>query len=166
MKKILDVPKIKQGLSASCGPTCLSMVSTYHGLEFSPEELMGAYFLKRDWEKEGCMSSELITASRELGFIAHSNNNMNLGTIIERIDKDLPIIARIRSSRRGWGHFVVAKGYDRRKLKSQSTIYVNNPIDLKRNKWSWEEFNYKWDMYSRCGWNRTKNYGIVIRLRD
>ena len=159
MKKVLDAPKIKQLPGGYCGVASLNMIVAYHGLQISQEDL-AQYFLEPDTiEEAGVSRHEIVMAARELGFIAHPYNGLNLEKVIELIDRDLPIIARIKSKSWGWGHFCVIKGYD----DKQPLIYINNPDDLRRNKIDWQEFKYAWDL-SRRKWG-TRNYGIVVRKR-
>jgi ABC-type bacteriocin/lantibiotic exporter with double-glycine peptidase domain len=159
MKEVLAVPKIKQLPGGYCGVASLEMILAYHGLEI-PQLELAEYFDEPDTIKEqGIWRQEIATAARKLGFLADSYYNMDLEKVIELINQGLPVIARVKSrKRKGLAHFICVKGYD----TNESVIYYNDPGDLRRSKYSYEQFEKIW--WLKEG-NRTKNYGIVVRQR-
>lgn len=152
MKKILDVPKVKQ-LEGHCGPASLSMVAQYLGFKLSQKEI--AQYWGRDISN-GIKYTDLVYCAREFGFIAHPYYNLGLEGIMANIEQGNPIIALVRGSKK-WTHFYVIRGFER----NPNIVWINDPARPAVNKIPYQNFAKKWRIPGE-----TNQYGIVVRKRD
>ena len=157
--KILDAPKIKQR-PQYCGIACLDMALSYFGLEISQEDTAQYFKNYKEIEKNmGVYTSELVSVAKKLGFKATYWEKLGLEDIIEFIDKNSPIIALGRWLKDPYArHFILIKGYDNKKRQ----VFVNDPDDLRKNRFDYDKFKKLWITKGKEGTNRV---GIIIASR-
>ena len=144
--KILEIPKLKQ-LRFYCGIACLSMASSYFGRTLEQEVLAEKYFTKGKFiEGAGVSLLEILGAARKIGLNAKMKYGFCDDDIIKSINDDSPIIALAASDKYlMWNHFYLIKGYD-----TSGFIYINDPGDLRKNKFKYAEFRKLWDYRNNC----------------
>ena len=149
-QRILKVPNVKQKEN-HCGPACLSMILGFIGINISQEDIVDAMQLDPgEVSREGVRDEDLVFAAESLGFKGDIYYNLSLWDIRKFIDNGLPMIAPCRSDR--WaGHYFVVKGYE---TNPRERVFVNDPADLRRRKFPYQQFNNDWD------WN--KKTGVII----
>jgi ABC-type bacteriocin/lantibiotic exporter with double-glycine peptidase domain len=155
-----NVPLIVQGRN-ECGPTTLSMIMRYHGIEE-----VASHVLKSSlkWHSENGVSYQNMIRfpyqkyGLELAFAGEGNYRQ----VLEELSRNNPVLVRQWANREEkklnlTGHWRIAVGYDQKTGK----IYLNDPMFAKSTCLDKREFLSLWDMSRHP--NPTKNYMFLLR---
>lgn len=123
----LEVPYFEQEKSTTCGPACVRMVMSYHGVDQSERELEEV--CETSWLGNTC--EELASGSQKLGFAAEVIENVTLEGLEDSVNSGTPLIALLDSALlyggiQGFGHFVVIIGLEK------GMVYYHDP-DLEKD---------------------------------
>lgn len=152
MKKI-DIPKYKQ-IPLACGPTCLKMIFSYHGLKLSLTEIIKKI---GNLKKYGTKTVKLAELAKKLGFKIHCYSYEkklakdfceikipDLEDIIKFLKQQIPVIIAVNMSilynqkPSNKGHFVVINGYDK------NVFFYIDPQDAKEHQISKNHLMFAW----------------------
>ncbi|WP_168171477.1 PA2778 family cysteine peptidase [Lacimicrobium sp. SS2-24] len=144
---IPDVPFYPQQ-QYFCGPTTLSEVASFYGLESPPQEVARNTFVP---ELEGSLQIEMIAAARQLGLVAYAQRG-NLNQLLSLVAENMPVIVLQNNAIPlfpQW-HYAVVTGYD----LDTSEIILNSGIT--------EQHHLNFSTFERT-WQRG-NYWMLIML--
>lgn len=131
MKKILEVPKIKQFTKHDCGTACLAMIMQYHGINIDLKLLnKEVNFYKKGDLLPGLYPIDISRLARKYKFKSRiMYETASIDPIITEINKKSPLILLVPR------HVYIAKGYD----DVKGWIYINDSFYLKRIKISFNK---------------------------
>jgi len=135
------------------------MVFQYLGYDISEKEIEEEFWPQKNFEKEGVGHKELVKLIMKFGFSAFAKEKFGLEGIIRSIDRKSPVIARIRSTKKGFAHICVVSGYE----KNPNCLWVNDPAYKKKSMVRYKEFSDDWKIRRVGG---TNQYGLVIRIKN
>lgn len=157
---IKDFPELRQIYEYDCGASALQSVLMYYGFDIREGQVMK---LARTAKKEGTAPDNILKAAMKLGLKAKSIAPMSLDELFAFLDKGQPVIIALQAWSRkpkdysnSWtdGHYVVAIGYDSRR------VYFEDPAAINRTYLSHRELINRWhDCDSK---QQYYNLGIVI----
>lgn len=128
---IKKFPHYSQLNSSDCGPTCLRMIASYYGKEYSPETLRKHCFISRN----GVSMLRICDAAEYIGMHA-LGMKLTLNQLINEVN--FPCILHWNQN-----HFVVCYGVKRRHRNGSLRFYIADPASqcLTYNE---EEFKRGW----------------------
>ena len=138
---IQSVPFIPQE-QYYCGPTTLSEVFGYYGRTTSPNDIAPKLFIPN---KEGSLQLEMITATRQFGFLPY-NERGTLSSLMSLVKDDIPVIVFQNLSIQlipQW-HYAVVIGFDSDKgtVKLHTGLTANHEMSLELFERTWARANY------------------------
>lgn len=154
----VNLPKVKQGTSYSCGAACLYAVSHYFGKSSLNENKL-IKLLNSD-PCDGTLPQSIVEVARSLGLKAFLRQGMTIDTLKSRLEKGIPVICALQAwgSQKNYqnensGHYVVAIGFD------ENRIYFEDPLLEKTRAFlDFDEFVNRWhdkdaqnNKYNRLG---------------
>jgi tetratricopeptide (TPR) repeat protein len=125
-----------------CGPTTLSEVAAYYGVERSADSIAGLTFTPG---LQGSLQIEMAAASRQLGFVAYEQRG-SLSQLLQLIDEKIPVIV-LQNNGLSWlpqWHYAVVIGYDldRREIILHSGLTAEYRLSLATFERTWQRANY------------------------
>lgn len=125
-----------------CGPTTLSEVFGYYGVNASPEDIAPKLFIPG---KEGSLQLEMVSAARQYGFLPYTERG-TLSSIIELVKDDVPVIVFQNLSIQllpQW-HYAVVIGFNSEKgtLTLHTGLTPNHEMSLELFERTWGRANY------------------------
>lgn len=125
-----------------CGPTTLSEVFGYYGVNASPEDIAPKLFIPG---KEGSLQLEMVSAARQYGFLPYTERG-TLPSIIELVKDDIPVIVFQNLSIQllpQW-HYAVVIGFNSEKgtLTLHTGLTPNHEMSLELFERTWGRGNY------------------------
>ncbi len=93
-----------------CGPTTLSEVAAFYGLNRSPESIAPATFIPN---LAGTLQIEMTAATRQLGLLAYAERS-SMQQLLRLVAENIPVIV-LQNNSIGWlpqWHYAVVIGYD------------------------------------------------------
>lgn len=125
-----------------CGPTTLSEVFNYHGKMTEANEIAPKLFIPG---KEGSLQLEMISATRQYGFLPYSQRG-TIEQIIRLVEEDIPVIVFQNLSIQlipQW-HYAVVIGYDlsQRQLTLHTGLTPNHTMSFELFEKTWARANY------------------------
>jgi tetratricopeptide (TPR) repeat protein len=100
-----------------CGPTTLSEVANFYGVQQSPQAIAPTTFVPG---LEGSLQIEMVAATRQLGMLAYAQRG-NMSQLLSLVAEDIPVIV-LQNNSIAWlpqWHYAVVIGYD---LAAQQVI--------------------------------------------
>lgn len=161
MKKILNFPELRQEYSYDCGACAIQGVLMYYGID---EE--GGVLMKKagTTKKLGTPLKGMVSTIKKYKLKCKAGS-MTIEELKKYIDKGYPVIIDIQAWKdkknvdweNNWddGHYVVAIGYDSRK------IYFEDPGTINRAFLSYKELEKRWHDKDVDG-KKYYNYGIAV----
>lgn len=110
-------PHFRQLDSMDCGPTCLKMIASYYGKDYTLESLRKRSFITR----EGVSMLGISDAAESIGF-----KTLGVSISMEQLINDMPLPCILHWNQR---HFVVC--YRIKKTKSGYIFYIADPASQK-----------------------------------
>lgn len=125
-----------------CGPTTLSEVAAYYGVEHSADSIASLTFTPG---LQGSLQIEMAAASRQLGFVAYEQRG-SLSQLLQLIDEKIPVIV-LQNNGLSWlpqWHYAVVIGYDldRREIILHSGLSAEYRLPLATFERTWQRANY------------------------
>ena len=125
-----------------CGPTTLSEVAAYYGVEHSADSIASLTFTPG---LQGSLQIEMAAASRQLGFVAYEQRG-SLRQLLQLIDEKIPVIV-LQNNGLSWlpqWHYAVVIGYDldRRDIILHSGLSAEYRLSLATFERTWQRANY------------------------
>ena len=125
-----------------CGPTTLSEVAAYYGVEHSADSIASLTFTPG---LQGSLQIEMAAASRQLGFVAYEQRG-SLSLLLQLIDEKIPVIV-LQNNGLSWlpqWHYAVVIGYDldRREIILHSGLTAEYRLPLATFERTWQRANY------------------------
>ncbi|OCW96806.1 PA2778 family cysteine peptidase [Alishewanella sp. HH-ZS] len=125
-----------------CGPTTLSEVAAYYGVEHNADSIASLTFTP---ELQGSLQIEMAAASRQLGFVAYEQRG-SLSLLLQLIDEKIPVIV-LQNNGLSWlpqWHYAVVIGYDldRREMILHSGVTAEYRLPLTTFERTWQRANY------------------------
>ena len=125
-----------------CGPTTLSEVAAYYGVEHSADSIASLTFTPG---LQGSLQIEMAAASRQLGFVAYEQRG-SLSQLLQLIDEKIPVIV-LQNNGLSWlpqWHYAVVIGYDldRREIILHSGLSAEYRLPLATFERTWHRANY------------------------
>lgn len=125
-----------------CGPTTLSEVAAYYGVEHSADSIASLTFTPG---LQGSLQIEMAAASRQLGFVAYEQRG-SLSQLLQLIDEKIPVIV-LQNNGLSWlpqWHYAVVIGYDldRREIILHSGLTAEYRLPLATFERTWQRANY------------------------
>lgn len=125
-----------------CGPTTLSEVAAYYGVEHSAESIAGLTFTPG---LQGSLQIEMAAASRQLGFVAYEQRG-SLSQLLQLVAEEIPVIV-LQNNGLSWlprWHYAVVIGYDldRREMILHSGLSAEYRLPLATFERTWHRANY------------------------
>ncbi len=157
-KKILDVPRVKQ-LPNHCGPACLEMVLRYFGYDINQKQI-AEYWVYEPVIEGGISFEEITPYVENYGFVSILDKNMTLEKVINSINEELPVIARINDNS-STHHVVVIRGYEKN-WNQPSILWINDPGELSEKRILYENFTRRWNYRGKLDLGK---WGIVIQKK-
>lgn len=125
-----------------CGPTTLSEVAGFYGLEKSPAEIAPATFTP---DLEGTLQIEMVAATRQLGLVAYEQR-ANMSQLLSLVAEDIPVIV-LQNNSISWlpqWHYAVVIGYD---IEAKEVVLHTGVTEAHRLNFStfertWRRANY------------------------
>ncbi|GHG60409.1 hypothetical protein GCM10010919_03850 [Alishewanella longhuensis] len=125
-----------------CGPTTLSEVAGFYGLEISPTDIAPNTFTPG---LQGTLQIEMAAATRQLGLLAYEQRG-NMSQLLSLIADDIPVIV-LQNNSISWlpqWHYAVVIGYD---ITAQEVILHTGVTAAHRLNFStfertWQRGNY------------------------
>ena len=125
-----------------CGPTTLSEVANFYGLEQNPTNIAPDTFIPG---LEGSLQIEMVSATRQLGMVAYAER-ANMNQLLSLVAEDIPIIVLQNNSIAlfpQW-HYALVIGYD---LEAAEVILHTGVTEAHRLNFStfertWQRANY------------------------
>jgi predicted double-glycine peptidase len=158
----IDLPNTFQLEDYTCGPAALMAIFAYYGVgpeeEWELEEHMGI-------DEEGSDPKHILRAVKRYGLAHREFSPMTVGELVTCLDDKHPVMIMLqawgdrRSYDRWWvdGHWIVAIGYDRRR------IYFEDPAIYRgRGYLDRAELERRWHDVEGPGNTPTEHYGIAI----
>ena len=158
--KSLDVPIRYQKRANACGPACLEMVFAYWGKEIGQREIMTFFGGQDQVIDVGVRNHDMVLCARDRGFSAYARNHIGIEGLVKYIDRGIPVIARVKSNERGWGHYQVIVGYERHDRGWEARLYYHDPVNGMLYG-QYDSFKKKWWIDRKH--DKTKNYGFIIQ---
>lgn len=94
-----------------CGPTTLSEVAGFYGLQKSPVDIAPNTFTPG---LEGTLQIEMVAATRQLGLLAYEHKHANMSQLLSLVADNIPVIV-LQNNSIAWlpqWHYAVVIGYD------------------------------------------------------
>ncbi|WP_215398371.1 PA2778 family cysteine peptidase [Rheinheimera oceanensis] len=94
-----------------CGPTTLSEVAGFYGLQKSPVDIAPNTFTPG---LEGTLQIEMVAATRQLGLLAYEQKRANMSQLLSLVADNIPVIV-LQNNSIAWlpqWHYAVVIGYD------------------------------------------------------
>ncbi len=125
-----------------CGPTTLSEVAAYYGVEHSADSIASLTFTPG---LQGSLQIEMAAASRQLGFVAYEQRG-SLSQLLQLIDEKIPVIV-LQNNGLSWlpqWHYAVVIGYDldRREIILHSGLSAEYRLPLATFERTWHRADY------------------------
>ena len=125
-----------------CGPTTLSEVAAYYGVEHSADSIASLTFTPG---LQGSLQIEMAAASRQLGFVAYEQRG-SLSQLLQLISEQIPVIV-LQNNGLSWlpqWHYAVVIGYDldRREIILHSGLSAEYRLPLATFERTWQRANY------------------------
>ncbi len=125
-----------------CGPTTLSEVAGFYGLNNSPNTIAPSTFIPG---REGTLQIEMVAATRQLGLVAYAERS-SMQQLLSLVAENIPVIV-LQNNSIGWlpqWHYAVVIGYD---LKSAEVILhtgvtANYRLNFSTFERTWQRGNY------------------------
>lgn len=125
-----------------CGPTTLSEVAGFYGLNKSPSTIAPSTFIPG---REGTLQIEMVAATRQLGLVAYAQRS-SMQQLLSLVAEDIPVIV-LQNNSIGWypqWHYAVVIGYD---LKAAEVILhtgvtANYRLNFSTFERTWHRGNY------------------------
>jgi len=161
--KMLPFPNFRQAFEYDCGATALQTILAYYGHDLRGEKIMK---LART-DKTGTRIKNIIHAAGKFGIMAKAKQ-MTIAEVIQNINKGIPVLILLQAwpgkKKAGWetdwgnGHYVVAIGYDTKRL------YFEDPSSIGRTYLTFRELDTRWHDESADG-TRYEHYGIAFKCK-
>lgn len=125
-----------------CGPTTLSEVAAYYGVQQGAESIASLTFTPA---LQGSLQIEMAAASRQLGFVAYEQR-ASLSQLLQLIAEQIPVIV-LQNNGLSWlpqWHYAVVIGYDleQREIILHSGLTAEYRLDLATFERTWQRANY------------------------
>lgn len=153
---------VKQTTTFSCGAATLHSVCAYWGVGLACEE---DYFRVLNTDEEtGTLPDRIISYAKKRGLHVDAKDCMTVAELQRHLDKGRPVIVLVQAhgDKRKYrdyneaGHYVIAIGYDDRK------VYFEDPIMSGRRVFmTYPEFDDRWHDRDASGKEYIR-YGIAI----
>lgn len=125
-----------------CGPTTLSEVAGFYGLNKSPNTIAPSTFIPG---REGTLQIEMVAATRQLGLVAYAQRS-SMQQLLNLVAENIPVIV-LQNNSIGWypqWHYAVVIGYD---LNSGEVILhtgvtANYRLNFSTFERTWQRGNY------------------------
>ncbi|WP_333607080.1 PA2778 family cysteine peptidase [Arsukibacterium sp.] len=125
-----------------CGPTTLSEVAGFYGLQASPDDIAPATFIPG---LEGTLQIEMTAATRQLGLVAYEQRG-TMSQLLSLVADNIPVIV-LQNNSINWlpqWHYAVVVGYD---LAAKEVILHTGVTEAHRLNFStfertWQRGNY------------------------
>lgn len=161
ISKMLNFPLLRQTYEYDCGAKSLHSVLIYYNIDVSEEEIIAI----TKTNKKGTPVKGIIKAAKHFGLKA-SEERLNIEQLKKYIKKKIPVIvllqawpkSKVRNWRQHWddGHYVVAIGYDRKK------IYFADPYSILRTYLTHGELKERWHDIDSSIKKKYFNLGLPI----
>ena len=158
---IIDIPLISQAFSYDCGAAAIKAVLGYYGENIKEEKIING--IKTD-SRIGTEAADMVSYLKELGYDAELKH-MKLDEVKQNLDKKIPVIITLQAHAdekntdysKTWkeGHYVVAIGYDDKK------IYFQDPSLMNRAYLTFDELNERWHDIEQD----KKEYNLAIAVK-
>lgn len=159
--KILDFPEVRQTYNWDCGAKAVQAVLIYYGFDVNEGDIIK---LASTNSKKGTPVAGVKKTVKKYG-LDYEARKMTIDDIKKYINKKRPVILLVQAWAekkntdwdKSWGngHYVVAIGYDRKK------IYFEDPSTTVRAQLSYEELQERWHDVDTNG-KKYKNWGMVV----
>lgn len=125
-----------------CGPTTLSEVFGFYGVDIPPKDIAPKIFIP---DKNGSLQLEMVSAARSYGFLPYSSRG-TLTSIIELINDDIPVIVFQNLSIQllpQW-HYAVVFGHNNEKgtVTLHTGVTMQHEMSLALFEKTWARGNY------------------------
>ena len=162
---IKKFPNLLQTHDYDCGPTALQSILAYYGINEDLEKIIELSGTKSDGSpsEKGTYIEELKNTAEKYG-LKTELKAMTMKDIEKYLNKKIPVIMLIQAwgevKTSDWenlwsdGHYVVAIGYDRKK------IYFEDPESVFRTYLYREELGKRW--HDIRGEKKYINYGLAV----
>ena len=125
-----------------CGPTTLSEVFGYYGVDATPKDIAPKLFIPN---KEGSLQLEMVSATRQYGFLPYTERG-TLSTIMALVSDNIPIIVFQNLSIQilpQW-HYAVVIGFNSQKgtVTLHTGVTENHEMSLELFERTWGRGNY------------------------
>jgi tetratricopeptide (TPR) repeat protein len=125
-----------------CGPTTLSEIFNFYGVNKTPEQIAPALFIP---ELQGSLQIEMVAAARQQGLLAYAESG-NLTQLLSLVSENIPVIVlqNVSTSLYPMWHYAVVTGYDLNKQQVQlhSGTEKNRIAELKVFERTWQRGQY------------------------
>lgn len=139
--RILHVPFYPQQ-EYFCGPTTLSEVATFYGINKSPSDIAPNTFTPG---LQGTLQIEMAAATRQLGLLAYEQRG-TLRQLLSLVADDIPVIV-LQNNSIGWlpqWHYAVVIGYDltAREVILHTGVTEGHRLNFSTFERTWQRGNY------------------------
>lgn len=141
--KMLEFPELRQTYDYDCGAKALQAVLGYYGTDINEDKIIKI----AGTTKSGTSIKGIIKTLKKFG-LKYDTYSMDVKTIKKYIDKKIPVLLDVQAwpqrkntnLKKSWndGHYVVAIGYDRKK------IFFEDPSSIFRTYLNLKEFESRW----------------------
>ncbi|OGY43826.1 MAG: hypothetical protein A3B89_00260 [Candidatus Buchananbacteria bacterium RIFCSPHIGHO2_02_FULL_40_13] len=159
--KMLNFPLLRQTYEYDCGAKALHSVLIYYNIDVSEQEVIKI----TKTNKNGTPVEGIIKAAKHFGLKA-SEEILDIGRLKNYTKKKIPVIillqawlsSEVKNWRNHWtdGHYVVAIGYDRKK------IYFADPYSIRLTYLTYDELNERWHDIDSSSKKKYYNLGLPI----
>lgn len=157
----VHLPNVQQNTTFSCGAAALQSIYAYFGVGFASEyDYIKALQTSPDW---GTDQSNIIDCAKSLGLNV-LYEQMTIDGLKSHLNKGRPIITCLQAygqpskyDRNGFGHYVIAIGYD------EKYIFFEDPLIYSfRGYLTYKQFERRWHCWGPFDGGICKNVGMVI----
>lgn len=157
----VHLPNVQQNTNFSCGAVALQCICAYFGVGYGSEyDYIKVLQSNPNW---GTDQSNIIECAKSLGLNVIAEE-MSIDMLKIHLNKKRPIIVCIQAygqpskyDRSGFGHYVIAIGYD------EKYIFFEDPLIYSfRGYLTYKQFEKRWHCWGPFDAGVCKNHGIVI----
>jgi tetratricopeptide (TPR) repeat protein len=125
-----------------CGPTTLSEVAGFYGLNKSPTTIAPSTFIPG---REGTLQIEMVAATRQLGLVAYAERS-SMQQLLSLVAENIPVIV-LQNNSISWlpqWHYAVVIGYDltTAEVILHTGVTANYRLNFSTFERTWQRGNY------------------------
>lgn len=147
-KRVFKLPIVKQKYNFSCGASVWLTICKY--LNIGPKTEHEIMFQLKTKEFKGTHPDQMIKFGNKLGLCIRKHHRMQLKRLKEEI-KNGNIVIVCMQNEPGYGHYIIANGFDRYSVYFHDTYHAE-PVTRLTNKEflrKWYDFDHQGKFYCR-----------------